>query len=130
MLAATIFAVIYKFFHFDEPFKLYRVGMADTVMWLATFAATMGLSVKDGIVVGMAVSAFTLIQRWEFGVVRSGWGAGAHVWLRAEHSIQLLCCVGLRVMGSSSLAARHSSERGRRGMLSPACVLREAWCLA
>eukprot|EP00752_Nemacystus_decipiens_P016306 g14582.t1 len=63
VLAATIFAVIYKFFHFDEPFKLYRVGMADTVMWLATFAATMGLSVKDGIVVGMAVSAFTLIQR-------------------------------------------------------------------
>ncbi|CAN0564769.1 unnamed protein product, partial [Ectocarpus sp. 12 AP-2014] len=32
-------------------------------MWLATFAATMLLSVRDGIVVGMAVSAFTLIQR-------------------------------------------------------------------
>lgn len=63
MLAATIFAVIYKFFHFEEPFKLYRVGVADMVMWLATFGATMGLSVKDGIVVGMAVSAFTLIQR-------------------------------------------------------------------
>jgi len=64
VLAATIFAVIYKFFHFGEPFKLYRVGVADMVMWLATFGATMGLSVRDGIVVGMAVSAFTLIQRW------------------------------------------------------------------
>ncbi|CAB1121451.1 sulP [Ectocarpus sp. CCAP 1310/34] len=63
VLAATIYAVIYKFFHFDEPFKLYRVGVSDTVMWLATFAATMLLSVRDGIVVGMAVSAFTLIQR-------------------------------------------------------------------
>lgn len=63
MLAATIFAVIYKFFKFWEPVQLYRVGLADTVMWIATFAATLAFSVKRGIVVGMAVSAFTLIQR-------------------------------------------------------------------
>lgn len=86
MLAATIFAVIYKFFHFDEPFKLYRVGVADMVMWLATFGATMGLSVRDGIVVGMAVSAFTLIQRWgvlECRGLSGGGGVRAHscVWL-------------------------------------------------
>lgn len=64
MLAATIFAVIYKFFNFWEPVKLYRVGVADMVMWMATFVTTFGLGVKEGIVVGMAVSAFTLIQRY------------------------------------------------------------------
>lgn len=63
MLAGTIYAVIYKFFDFREPFRLYHVGYADLMMWVATFAATLGLSVKQGMVVGMAVSAFTLIQR-------------------------------------------------------------------
>lgn len=81
VLAATIFAVIYKFFNFLEPVRLYRVGVADMMMWLATFAATLGLSVKEGIVVGMAVSAFTLIQRWErdagvSGRPRPGLGVG------------------------------------------------------
>lgn len=49
-----------------EPFRLYRVGVADMVMWLATFGATLFMSVKEGIIVGMAVSAFTLIQRWVY----------------------------------------------------------------
>lgn len=62
-MAALIYAVIFKFIDFKEPFRLYSVSAGDMLMWVATFAATIGLSVTEGIVVGMAASAFTLVKR-------------------------------------------------------------------
>ncbi|CAM9306415.1 unnamed protein product [Discosporangium mesarthrocarpum] len=62
VLAATIYAVIYKFFDFREPWRLYHISTPDLLMWLATFGATLVLSVRAGILVGMGASALTLIQ--------------------------------------------------------------------
>ncbi|CAM9921703.1 unnamed protein product, partial [Choristocarpus tenellus] len=63
VLAASIFAVIWKFLDFREPWRLYHISTPDLLMWLATFSVTLVLSVRAGIVVGMGVSALTLIQR-------------------------------------------------------------------
>ena len=63
ILAAIILVSVFGLIEFDEFKRLWRLGHYDRYMLLATFAGTLFIGIKEGILLGVSLSVIMLLYR-------------------------------------------------------------------
>lgn len=99
VLAAIIMVAVMKLFNVAEARHLWRTDRVDFGTMMITFAATLGLGIQQGIMVGVAVSIFVFVARRtrpHYAVL--GRLAGEAVWRNVAHHPDAQCAPDVLVL--------------------------------